>query len=134
MEFTIGDAYYFLVDVPPKPKPKYCILVSQEDNFLHFLLVNTEINCMFTSSSLFRPYFIQIDVASHPFLDYDSFVDCNFPKKIIRDDVEAIFSVKEGRHCGPISGEMISKIIAALRETPALDPVQKKAYIHSLNP
>jgi hypothetical protein len=132
MNFKIGDAYYFVFDVPPVPKPKYSILASEEGAYLHFLLINTAINPMFTSSSLFRPYFIKIDVASHPFLVYDSFVDCNFPKKIIRTDVEAIFSAGEGQHHGPISSDLTQRIIVALKETPALDPEQKKAFIDSL--
>jgi hypothetical protein len=60
----------------PSPKPKFVAIVCYDNTFMGFL-INFNIHPFIQR----RPYLLVgqalIDVANHPFLDADSYIDCN---------------------------------------------------------
>lgn len=70
---------------------KYLIIIAINDSHIAGVVINTEINLNFAWSEEIKKLHLPIKQQEHPFLKYDSFVDCTkLHKKPIVDICNAI--------------------------------------------
>lgn len=77
------------VKFPEKSKPKFLVLVAEDDPEYWTFIINTEIHSFVHA----RPHLLQcqvkVDKAEHPFLQYDSHLACHEVLKLRREEVIA---------------------------------------------
>ena len=70
---------------------KYLIIVSTSNSYIAGVVINTEINLNFAWSEEVKKLHLPIKQQEHPFLKYDSFVDCSkLHKRLITEICNAI--------------------------------------------
>ncbi len=91
---------------------KYIIVVSSNDNemLLAYVIINTEINTNVFPNPYLRSLHIKIDKANHPFLAYDSFVNCSEIKSFNTQEVIEFLKNRPERVVGNISEEVLKAI------------------------
>ena len=130
-----GCVIYWNCDFTTPPKSKYLVVVCCEPSFL-VLVINSEVNQFIQS----RPHLLSCQVPmsqkEHPFLDWDSFVNCIEAHKSIslndvKDAVIANFShVSRGR----LSENCIIEVLKAVEQSPTIPRREKGWILASLAP
>ena len=70
---------------------KYLIIVATSNSYIAGVVINTEINLNFAWSEEVKQLHLPIKQQEHPFLKYDSFVDCSkLHKRLITEICDAI--------------------------------------------
>lgn len=70
---------------------KYLIIVATSNSYIAGVVINTEINLNFAWSEEVKKLHLPIKQQEHPFLKYDSFVDCSkLHKRLITEICNAI--------------------------------------------
>lgn len=70
---------------------KYLIIVATSNSYIAGVVINTEINLNFAWSEEVKKLHLPIKQQEHPFLKYDSFVDCSkLHKRLIAEICNAI--------------------------------------------
>lgn len=70
---------------------KYLIIVATSNSYIAGVVINTEINLNFAWSEEVKKLHLPIKQQEHPFLKYDSFVDCSkLHKRLITEICDAI--------------------------------------------
>jgi hypothetical protein len=70
---------------------KYLIIVATSNSYIAGVVINTEINLNFAWSEEVKKLHLPIKQEEHPFLKYDSFVDCSkLHKRLITEICDAI--------------------------------------------
>lgn len=70
---------------------KYLIIVATSNSYIAGVVINTEINLNFAWSEEVKKLHLPIKQQEHPFLKYDSFVDCSkLHKRLIAEICDAI--------------------------------------------
>jgi hypothetical protein len=62
----------------PRPKEKFAVLGPIEPKLM-LLFIDTDVNPFVNNTQERRDHHLVIDAQSHPFLAYDSWVDCSYP-------------------------------------------------------
>lgn len=114
-------------------KPKFLILVAEDDSEYLTFIVNSDINPFI----LKRPHLLQcqvsIDVASHNFLDRDSHAACDKTWPVRREDVIQALMADPSGIKGNISPDVCTRIVAAVKFAKTLDKDKKDRIIAALD-
>lgn len=120
------------VKFPEKSKPKFLVLVAEDDPEYWTFIINTDIHPFVHA----RPHLLQcqvkVDKAEHPFLQYDSHLACHQVLKLRREEVvQALMNDTSGLK-GHISKAVREQIIAAVKFAQTLTPNEKQQILDSL--
>lgn len=114
-------------------KPKFLILVAEDDpEFLTFI-VNSDINQFILNRPDLLKCQVSIDAASHNFLDRDSHVACDKVWPVRRDDVIRALMADPSGIKGDISPDVRVQIIAAVKFAKTLDKDKKGKIMAALD-
>lgn len=122
------------VKFPDKSKPKFLVLVAEDDPEYWTFVINTEIHSFVHA----RPHLLQcqvkVNAAENPFLQYDSHLACHEILKLRREEVvQALMHDSSGLK-GQISEAVRDQIIAAVKFAQTLSPNEKQQILNSLAP
>ena len=114
-----------------KSKPKYLVLVAEDDPEYWTFIINTEIHAFVQA----RPHLLQcqvnVNAAENPFLQYDSHLACHEILKLRREEVvQALMHDTSGLK-GHISEAVRDQIIAAVKFAQTLTPNEKQQILSS---
>lgn len=126
-----GTVIYLEVQFRQKARNKYLIILEWS-NSVNCLIINSEVHPFFGFGE-FSKFYVDIDCASHTFLDRDSHIDCNEVFPISRIDMIQELTDNPDIVVGQITDAVRSNIIEALSGTPALSPVEKTRFIASIS-
>lgn len=120
------------VKFPDKSKPKFLVLVAEDDPEYWTFIINTEIHSFVHA----RPHLLQcqvkVNAAENPFLQYDSHLACHEILKLRREEVvQALMHDTSGLK-GHISEAVRDQIIAAVKFAQTLSPNEKQQILNSL--
>lgn len=111
-------------------RPKYLVIVDL-DTEAHCLVINTKIHPLFGREP-FRASYVAITVATHPFMDHDSHIDCNEIKRLSLIQIRTEINADANCHKGYISDDLRTAIIAAMQATPCLTDNEIERYVGAL--
>lgn len=117
---------------PEKTKPKFLVLLAEEDPEYWTFILNTDINRFIEK----RPHLLQcqvkIDTAGHPFLDHDSHVSCDKVWHLRREEV--MLEIMNDTDCikGCVTEAVRDQIVAAVKFAKTLTPAEKTRILASL--
>lgn len=119
------------VKFPDKSKPKFLVLVAEDDPEYWAFIINTEIHAFIHA----RPHLLQcqvkINAAENPFLQYDSHLACHEILKLRREEViQALMRDTSGLK-GHVSVAVRDQIIAAVKFAQTLTPNEKQQILSS---
>ncbi len=108
----IGKAILIKIQELNVNYPKYIIIVSSNDleKLLAYVIINTEINNNVFPNSYLKSLHVKIDQQNHPFLAYDSFVNCSEIKCFNTQEVIEFLKNRPERVVGNISEEVLKAI------------------------
>ena len=120
------------VKFPGKSKPKFLVLVAEDDPEYWTFVINTEIHSFVHA----RPHLLQcqvkVNAAENPFLQYDSHLACHEILKLRKEEVvQALMHDTSGLK-GHISEAVRDQIIAAIKFAQTLTPNEKQQIFNSL--
>jgi hypothetical protein len=121
-----GCVIYLEVAFRRGNRNKY-LVVLDVDSQVHTLIVNSDIN-EFYGRGEFGNCYVEISCDEHPFLEHNSFVDCNEVRRLRLEDVVAAVRGDESCVKGRISDGTAAAIVEAIRRTPCLSPAEKDRY------
>ena len=120
------------VKFPDKSKPKFLVLVAEDDPEYWTFIINTEIHAFIRE----RPHLLQcqvkINVADNPFLQHDSHLACHEILKIRREEVVQTLMHDTSGLKGHISEVVRDQITAAVKFAQTLTPNEKQQILSSL--
>lgn len=126
--------YLFCEFTVPKPKYKY-LLVGCVDPLPLFFVINSEVSDFIREHrNLFRCQ-VQLDVASHDFLDHNSFIACHEAiSEFSTDDINKQLLSDMDRIKGMISNDVRDQVIAAVKACTVLSNREKVWVLKALTP
>lgn len=115
-------------------KPKFLILVAEDDPEYLTFIVNSEINQFIQKRPALLQCQVAIDAVSHGFLGHDSYVACNDIWPIKREDVVQALMANPAGIKGEISADVRAQIVAAVKFAKTIDNDKKYRIISALAP
>jgi hypothetical protein len=119
MALRTGDVVHVYVQSLRNPKHKYCVLVCMEPKLLLFL-INSEV----TEYKKTRPDLmaaqLEIDAASHAFLNYDSWLDCTELHGYPLDQLMAEYNRDPKVVVGRLSESLTTRVIEVVQRSVTL--------------
>ncbi|HEY5993955.1 MAG TPA: hypothetical protein VIU46_05055 [Gallionellaceae bacterium] len=115
-----------------KTKPKYLVLVADDDPDYLTFIVNTDINKFILARPALSQCQVTIDATSHPFLDHDSNVACHEVVPLKREDVIRALMADPLEVKGEISDDVRAQILAAVKLAKTIDTEKKGKIIAAL--
>ena len=115
------------------PYPKYAIVARTDPDVL-MLMVCTEIAPFAHNNDKLLRSYVEIDQTNHPFLDYDSWVDCNDAK-----DEYSLLALNEAHandpacYVGDVSRGVLKKIVGGVDTSVKLERRKKRSISRALN-
>lgn len=125
-----GTVIYLEIQFSQKTKNKYLIILEWGEP-IHCLIINSEINA-FYGYGVFQEFYIDIDVATHTFLDHDSYIDCNGTFALPLTELTHELTTNPETVVGQISDGIRNSICDAIRGTPGLSPDEKARFVNCL--
>lgn len=125
-----GTVIYLEIQFRQRTRNKYLIVLEWTDP-VHCLIINSEINAFFGFGA-FQEFYVNIDVATHTFLDHDSHIDCNETFRLPLDGLTQELTANPATVVGQISNDVRNSIITAINGTPGLSPDEKSRFVNCL--
>jgi hypothetical protein len=127
-----GQVIYLEVRFPDRTRSKYLVVVGESSPDCLTFVVNSETNEFISRHSDLSICQVQIDAATHSFLERDSKIAChevlNLPKKeVIRELMADTTRIK-----GMISLEVRGEVIAAVKRARTIDRATVEAILDAL--
>lgn len=128
-----GCVVRLTVKFPEKTKPKFLVLLAEDDPEYWTFILNTDISRFIEKRQHLLQCQVKIDAAGHPFLDHDSHVACDKVLHLRREEV--ILEIMNDTDCikGEISDEVRDQIVAAVKFAKTLTPAEKARILTALN-
>lgn len=110
--------------------PKYIILVANnnDETVMAFVVINSEVNENIFPTPYLKSLHVSIDKAKHPFLDYDSYVNCSEVKEFNRDDIFEFLKQNPERAVGNVDSETLNLIKTTLSNATTIPPFIKRKF------
>ena len=108
--------------------PKYCVVVALNNYNIAGVIINTEINSNIFKTDDLRKLHLPILQRDHPFLKYDSFVDCS---QLIKWKIEYIIEViskKPEIVVGNVTDDLLKKIHLTITFADTITSKEKKNF------
>jgi hypothetical protein len=135
-EFVVGNlvpgrVIYLEVRFPDQTRSKYLVLVGERSPDCLTFVVNSETNEFISRHSDLSICQVQIDAATHSFLERDSKIACHevlsLQEEVIRELMADTTRIK-----GMISHEVRGEVIAAVKRARTIDRVTVEAILAAL--
>ncbi len=124
----IGAILHLYCSFTKPPKDKFLVVVCLDPKPL-LVFINTRINALVQSNPDLAQCQVLIDAENHPFLDYDSYIDCSDVCSFPIDHLEE--QVKDQLK-GTVSSGVLSGIEVAIQKSPLISPRQLSWIAHAL--
>jgi hypothetical protein len=126
--------YLFCEFTVPKPKDKY-LLLGCIDPLPLFFVINSEVSDFIKERAHLLRCQARLDVASHDFLDHDSFIACHEAKSEFSvDDINKQLLSDMDRIKGMISNDVRDQVLAAVKACTVLPNREKVWILKALTP
>lgn len=120
------------VKFPEKTKPKFLVLVAEDDPEYWTFIVNSEVHPFIQGKQHLLQCQVKINAAEHSFLQHDSHLACHKLCKLRRDDViQALMNDMSGLK-GEITQAVREQIIAAVKFAQTLTPIEKDQILKAM--
>ena len=117
------------VKFPQKTKPKFLVLVAEDDSVYWTFIVNSEIHPFIRNREHLYKSQVAIDAASHTFLTHDSYLACHEILKLRREEVIQELISDTSSFKGNISVEIREQILAAIKSAITLNASEKRQIL-----
>lgn len=121
------------VKFPQVTKPKFLVLVADDEPDFWTFIVNSEISQFVANRPNILKCQVGIDAENHPFLDHNSHVSCHEVLKLKREDVIKKLVTAPAEIKGDISADVRSEILAAVKFAETLSKSEKDRIITCLS-
>jgi len=121
------------VRFPETIKPKFLVLVADDDLDYCLFIVNSTIHPFIAARPHLLKCQVKIDVSGHGFLKRDSYLACDKLLRLRRDDVLREVTANVGAIEGQISDAVKDQVIAAVKFATTLSHAEKAKILGSLN-
>lgn len=126
--------YLFCEFTVPEPKDKY-LLLGCVDPLPLFLVINSEVSDFIKERSHLLRRQAKLDVASHNFLNHDSFIACHEAKSVFSmEDINTQLLNDMNRIKGMISDDVRDQVLAAVKVCTVLPRREKEWIVKALTP
>ena len=126
--------YLFCEFIIPKPKDKY-LLVCCIDPLPLFFVINSEVSDFIKERDHLLRCQAKLDVATHDFLDHDSYIACHEAKsEFTGGDISKQLLSDMGRIKGMISNDVRDQVLAAVKACTVLPSREKVWILKALTP
>jgi hypothetical protein len=126
--------YLFCEFTVPKPKDKYLLLCCVDPLPL-FFVINSKVSDFIKERDHLLRCQARLDVASHGFLDHDSFIACHEAKSEFSvDDINKQLLSDMDRIKGMISNDVRDQVLAAVKTCTVLPNREKVWILKALTP
>lgn len=126
-----GSIFYIFCDFTKPRKDKYLFLACKKPKPL-FFVINTRLNQYIQRKEKLLKSQTVIDVASHPFLRHDSYIDCKTAYTINIEDVIEQLSNDMKRIKGKTSSNLLTNIIETVKSCVTLPNREKQWILNDL--
>jgi len=116
----IGAILHLYCSFTKPPKEKFLVVVCLDPKPL-LVFINSKINALVQRNPDLAQCQIQIDAESHPFLNYDSYVDCSDVCSFTSDHLE---EQAKAQFKGTVSSQVLSEIDVAIQKSPLISTRQ----------
>lgn len=121
------------VKFPEKTKPKFLVLVADDEPEIWSFVVNSEIHRYVAARPDLLKCQVKITGADHPFLSRDSHLACDkvlhlYREEVVRELMGDLDCIK-----GKIADHVRDQILAAVKFAKTLTPAEKSRILSSLN-
>jgi hypothetical protein len=120
------------VKFPQTTKPKFLVLVADDDPDCCMFIVNSEIHPFIQARPHLLKCQVKIDTANHAFLKRDSYLACDKTLRLRRSDVVTELMKNVAGVQGSISTDVRDEIVSAVKAARTLSPVEKSQILVSL--
>ena len=126
----VGQALFIEIPEFNLPYKKYLIIaaINMHRTILAGVIVNTEINQNIARSKQLQSFHLLIKQADHPFLQYDSYVNCSTLHKRTVEEVGRAISANPAVVVGNVTADMLRKIHAALTDCREISRKDKNEF------
>ena len=126
----IGKAILIEIEDFEVNYPKYVIIISKNDteHLLAYVTINTGINESVFPTPYLKSLHVVIDKANHPFLEYDSYVNCSEIRSFKKQEVIDFLISNPHRAVGGVSDDVLKKIHALLSTAATIPPYIKNKF------
>ncbi len=120
------------VRFPETTKPKFLVLVADDDLDYCLFIANSTIHPFIAARPHLLKCQVKIDVSGHGFLKRDSYLACDKLLRLRRDDVLREVAANLGAIEGQISEAVKDQVIAAVKFATTLSHFEKTKILGSL--
>lgn len=120
------------IKFPEKSKPKFLVLVAEDDPEYWMFIINSDIHPFVQGKQHLLQCQVKMDAAGHPFLQRDSHLACHQIWKLRREEVIQALMLDTSGLKGHISQAVREQIIAAVKFAQTLTPIEKNQILGSL--
>jgi hypothetical protein len=128
-----GSIYLVYCGHITDPKDKFCLVVATEPK-LRYFFINTEPSPLAANNAKLAPTQVRILRAEHPFLAYDSWVDCRDPQGGRLEDWQEEVAQDAQRVKGQASPALLGAVIASIEASPTIAAKQAEQMLAELRP
>ena len=120
------------VKFPETTKPKFLVLVADDDPDYCLFIINSRIHPFISSRPHLLKCQVRIEASEHDFLGKDSFLACDKLLRLRRDDVIRELIANVAAIEGNISDDAKNEVIAAVKFAITLSPAEKAKILASM--
>jgi hypothetical protein len=115
-----------------RPREKRFVIAHVTDERLHALVINSRISDYLRSKPLLLACQVTMQQAAHPFMEWDSHVDCATPITFATARAVQQLVDEPKWDLGKCTDELRHRIVAGLKDSPIIRSVDLQAYVASL--
>lgn len=127
-----GCVIKLLVKFPQITKEKFLVLVADDDPEYLTFIVNSEIHPFVSNRQHLLQCQVAIDVASHDFLDRDSYIACHEILPMKREDVIKTLMGDPSAIKGDVSPDVRAQIVVAVKFAKTIEKDKKSRIIEAM--
>lgn len=127
-----GVVIYLEVKFPQITKPKFLVLVADDEPDYWTFVVNSDISGFVSARPDLLRCQVKIDAASHDFLSHDSHIACHEVLRLKREDVLKELRADPSVIKGGISADVCAEIASAVKFAVTLSKTEKENILQCL--
>ncbi|ABQ06628.1 hypothetical protein [Flavobacterium johnsoniae] len=126
----VGNALLIKLENLQVNYDKYVILVgvNEVELAVAYVIINTDINQNVYPTAYLQSLHLTIDVARHPFLEYDSHINCTELREFNKQELVDFIISNPERVVGSIDPVLLSDVKDAIKGATTITPILKRKY------
>lgn len=126
----IGNALLIKLEDLQVNYDKYIVLVAIDDKDIDvaYVIINTDINVNVYPTPYLQSLHLDIDAARHPFLDYDSHINCSNLREFNKQKLIEFIIANPERVVGNIDPTLLEDVKKTIKKATTILPILKKKY------